>query len=204
MEKAYKVTKLLIWVLSFAVLIAGAWFLYNKLGANLQMDALATQPPAAEATGPSESAAETEPEDNPAPDFTVVDRNGAEVRLSDFRGKPVVLNFWASWCGPCKSEMPDFEEAWKKYGDKIHFVLVNLTDGSQETVESASAYIDGQGYTFPIYFDTAYSAAMAYGVNGVPVTYFIDGDGNLVAYGQGALSAETLRRGIDMIYTPAE
>ena len=200
MEKAYKITKLLIWVLSFAVLIAGAWFLYNKLGANLQMDALATQPPVTEATDP----AETEAEANLAPDFTVVDRNGAEVRLSDFRGKPVVLNFWASWCGPCKSEMPEFEEAWKQYGDEIHFVLVNLTDGSQETVESASAYIDGQGYTFPIYFDTSYSAAMAYGVNGVPVTYFIDEAGNLVAYGQGALSAETLQRGIDMIYTRPE
>ena len=200
MEKAYKITKLLIWVLSFAVLIAGAWFLYNKLGANLQMDALATQPPATEATDP----AETEAEANLAPDFTVVARNGAEIRLADFRGMHVVLNFWASWCGPCKSEMPEFEEAWKQYGDEIHFVLVNLTDGSQETVESASAYIDGQGYTFPIYFDTSYSAAMAYGVNGVPVTYFIDEAGNLVAYGQGALSAETLQRGIDMIYARPE
>ena len=190
------------WILAavLAVLLAGAGILYTQLGSGLLPEQLATVP--TQTTAPTQTATPTEPEE--LPDFTVYTLEGEPVKLSDFRGKPVVLNFWASWCGPCKSEMPEFEEAWKQYGDEIHFVLVNLTDGSQETVESASAYIDGQGYTFPIYFDTSYSAAMAYGVNGVPVTYFIDEAGNLVAYGQGALSAETLQRGIDMIYARPE
>lgn len=134
-----------------------------------------------------------------APDFEMVDRDGNRIKLSDMRGKPVVLNFWASWCGPCKSEMPDFEEAYKEYGDDITFMIVNLTDGKNETVDTAQAFIDSQGYTFPVYFDTDSNGAAAYGVSSIPVTYFIDAQGYLVAYGRGALNSETLKSGIDML-----
>lgn len=134
-----------------------------------------------------------------APDFEMVDRDGNRIKLSDMRGKPVVLNFWASWCGPCKSEMPDFEEAYKVYGDDITFMIVNLTDGKNETVDTAQAFIDSQGYTFPVYFDTDSNGAAAYGVSSIPVTYFIDAQGYLVAYGRGALNSETLKSGIDML-----
>ena len=134
-----------------------------------------------------------------APDFEMVDRDGNRIKLSDMRGKPVVLNFWASWCGPCKSEMPDFEEAYKEYGGDITFMKVNLTDGKNETVDTAQAFIDSQGYTFPVYFDTDSNGAAAYGVSSIPVTYFIDAQGYLVAYGRGALNGETLKSGIDML-----
>ena len=80
--------------------------------------------------------------------------------------------------------------------------MVNMTDGSRETVEVASSFIEEQGYTFPVYFDTTYEAAIAYGANSIPMTFFIDEAGNLIAYGQGALSAETLEKGIGMIYAP--
>ena len=205
MEKTYKLMKLLIWVLSFAVLIAGAWVLYNKLGAEIQPGGLATQPAATEAAA-SEPAPEetTEPADYSAPDFTMYDLQGNPIKLSDFEGKPVILNFWASWCGPCKSEMPDIEAAYQKYGEEIHFLIVNLTDGSSETVDSAHSYIESQGYTFPVYYDTAMEGAIAYGVSGVPITFFIDAGGDLIAYYQGAMSADILLQGIDMILTPAE
>ena len=134
-----------------------------------------------------------------APDFEMVDRDGNRIKLSDMRGKPVVLNFWASWCGPCKSEMPDFEEAYKEYGGDITFMIVNLTDGKNETVDTAQAFIYSQGYTFPVYFDTDSNGAAAYGVSSIPVTYFIDAQGYLVAYGRGALNGETLKSGIDML-----
>ena len=96
-------------------------------------------------------------------------------------------------------EMPDIEKAWQEYGDEIHFLIVDLTDGSQETVEKASTYIAEQGYTFPVYFDTAMEGAYGYSVTGIPVTYFIDAEGNFVAYYQSAMSADILQQGIDML-----
>ena len=188
--------KTLILLLILVVLIAGASVLYNTLADRVDMDNLATGE-----TVPAEVPEGTEAPVNAnlAPDFTVYDLEGKAVSLSDFRGQPVILNFWASWCGPCKSEMPDFQAKFEEYGEQIHFLMVNLTDGSQETVETAQGFVDGQGYTFPVYFDTDYSGAMAYTVSAVPATYFIDEAGNLVAYGKGALTGETLQRGIDML-----
>ena len=187
--------KSLFLLLILVVLIAGAAVLYNGLAGTVDMESLATGE-----TVPADVPGETTAVNtNLAPDFTAYDLEGNAVSLSGFRGKPVILNFWASWCGPCKSEMPDFQEKYGQYGEEIHFLMVNLTDGSQETVETAQGFVDGQGYTFPVYFDTDYSGAMAYGVNAVPATYFIDEEGNLVAYGKGALTGETLQRGIDML-----
>ena len=127
------------------------------------------------------------------------DVDGNAHKLSDFAGTPVVLNFWASWCGPCKMEMPDFEEKYQQYGEQVAFLMVNLTDGNQETVSTASSFVQSQGYTFPVYFDTDMDAAYRYGINAVPVTYFIDREGNLVSYRQGALSADVLQQGIEML-----
>ena len=203
MEKTYKILKVVLLVLCFVALLLGAKRLYDTLGSQVQMDALvtqSTQAPEADSAEPNNTEpGSTEPEKQAAPDFTVYDGDGNAHKLSDFRGKPVILNFWASWCGPCKSEMPDFEEKYQQYKEDIHFLMVNLTDGSQETVESAQGYIDGYGYTFPVYFDTDYSGAIAYGVNAIPATYFIDESGSLVAYGKSAMSGETLQRGIDML-----
>ena len=194
MEKTYKILKLLIWVLVFAVILTGAFVLYNKLSAQAAPGSIATTPVVVE-----DPTAETEAQGSLAPDFTVYDFDGIAHKLSDFRGKPVILNFWASWCGPCASEMPEFQSFYEQYGEDIHFVLVNLTDGHQETVASASAFLEENGYTLPVYYDTDIDAAMKYGVSAVPVSYFIDAEGYFAAWAQGALSEDMLRQGVDLL-----
>ena len=191
MEKTYKALKMVLLVLIFVALLLGAKRLYDILGSQMEMNTLATRS--------TQSAEGTEPAKQAAPDFTVYDADGNAHKLSDFQGKPVILNFWASWCGPCKMEMPDFERKYAQHSDQIHFLMVNLTDGSQETVETASAFIAEQGYTSPVYFDTDMEGAIAYGVNAVPVTYFIDAEGSFVAWQQGVLNAESLQKGIDLL-----
>lgn len=193
MEKTYKILKMVLLALVFAAVLLGAKRLYDTLGAQVQMDTLGTQ-----ATRSAEES-DTEPVKQTAPDFTVYDIDGTAHKLSDFRGKPVILNFWATWCGYCEAEMPDFEEKYQQYGDQIHFLMVDVTDGAQETVEKASAFVADRGFTFPVYYDTELQAASAYNTSGLPVTYFLDAEGYFVAWQQGMLTADTLQKGIDMV-----
>lgn len=193
MEKAYKTLKIVLLVLVLIALLLGAKRLYDSLASQVEMDTLATQPTQSAVEG------ETEPAKQEAPNFTVYDTEGNAYKLSDFRGKPVILNFWATWCGYCKMEMPDFEAKFQEYGEEIHFLMVNVTDGIQETQENASAFITEQGFTFPVYYDTAMEASSAYGTGGLPVTYFFDAEGSFVAWQQGMLTSDTLQKGIDML-----
>lgn len=187
-------------ILLLAVLVlvlAGAGALYNDLKDQVQTDSLVSAQPSQEPAG--EDGGETEPPRTMAPDFTVYDDEGNACKLSDFRGKPVILNFWATWCGYCVQEMPEFQTAFEESGEKVHFLMVNVTDGGQETQEKASEFIAGQGFSFPVYYDLDLSAAYAYSVSAMPVTYFIDEEGYFVAWSKGAMSLETLNRGIALL-----
>ena len=197
MERTYKILKLIIVVLILAIILVGAKRLYQILQDQVQIGGLATEP--AQSVAPDSAQSEQTQHQEQAPDFTVYDLDGNAYRLSDFRGKPVILNFWASWCGPCKSEMPDFDKKYEEYGDQIHFIMVNLTDGSQETLEKGSGYVQKQGFTFPVYYDLDISAAMAYSVTSIPVTYFVDSDGYLTAWYPGAMTGDVLQQGIDLL-----
>lgn len=192
---------LMIISLALVLVIGGASVLYTRLGQSLSPDQLSVQQQQTETAVTGETAAEEPavPEPALAPDFTVYDKNGNEVQLSDYTGKPIVLNFWASWCGPCQMEMPDFHEKYLELGQDVHFLMVNMTDGSRETVDSASAFIDKNAYAFPVFYDTAVDAAMTYGVYSLPTTYFINAEGHAIAQATGSINAETLQRGIDMI-----
>ncbi|HIX95578.1 MAG TPA: TlpA family protein disulfide reductase [Candidatus Gemmiger excrementipullorum] len=197
---------LVLLVLAFAIVLAGAYLLYDRLGSQYAPDQLAvesTPVPAdtAESTADSgdtqQTAEDAEAQRTAAPDFTAYDADGNAVQLSDYFGKPLVLNFWASWCGPCKSEMPAFQQAYEQE-DGVQFLLVNMT-GGRETQADAEALLEEEGYTFPVLFDLDLDAAMTYGVTALPTTYFLDAEGNLVAWAQGAINEQTLQQGLDMI-----
>ena len=188
---------LLILVLVFVLLMGGAYVLYTQMSQGMDHPQLATQP---QQTQPAGASVPTETQAPPvAPDFTVYDREGNAVKLSDYAGKPIVLNFWASWCGPCQSEMPDFQEKFEALGEDVQFLMVNMTDGSRETVDIASAFIEEKGFTFPVLYDTDLDAANTYGAYSLPTTYFIDSQGSAIARATGAIDGDTLQRGIDMI-----
>ena len=184
--------------------------LYPKLSAGMQAQPLATvQTESPESTAPAaeeatEAATETESaagsREVDAPDFVVQDWDGNEVHLHDYLGKPIVLNFWAHWCGPCQMEMPEFNAVWEELGGEVTFLMTHV--GSE--VDEGKAKVTENGYTFPVLFDNESAAANYYGIGAYPTSIFIDAQGHIKAYYIGMMDRELLQRGIDMIYTAEE
>ena len=192
----------------FIALLGGAAFLYNNLKDEVDTGQLAVQDEnvdnaendSGSDAGNSDTEAEEKDDRVASLDFTIYDNEGNEVHLFDFTGKPIVLNFWASWCGPCQMEMPDFEEKFKELGDEVQFLMINMTSG-REDKESADAFLAEQGYTFPVYYDLDGDAAATYGAYSLPTSYFIDAQGYVVARATGMIDGETLEEAIGLIYT---
>lgn len=184
-------TKTVLGILLFVVFIGAAAFAYNILSDRFT--------PKKDWPLVTDTTQQNTVEKTPAPDFTVIDSEGNEVKLSDFFGKPIVLNFWASWCPPCKAEMPHFEKIYPDVKVDIVFLMVDLVDGQRETLDTGKKFIADTGYTFPVYFDTKQEAAYAYGITSIPSTFLIDKDGNIVKWYQGGIDEETLLAGIELI-----
>ena len=192
-------SKILLGVLLFALLLGGAYFAYDTLSNRYQP--LGGLPISSE-TNQSSASGQTSAESANkmiAPDFTVYDSNGNAVKLSSLKGKPVVLNFWASWCPPCKGEMPNFNKAYTETKEDVQFMMVDLVDGQRETQEKGAQYVKSQGFQFPVYFDNKQSAANAYGISSIPSTILIDKDGIIVNGYEGAIDEETLKKAIQSL-----
>ena len=111
-----------------------------------------------------------------APDFTLKSSSGKNLRLSDYRGNVVLLNFWASWCGPCRQEMPLLEAMYKKY-KKLGFVILGVN--VEQDSSKANAYLSDVSVSFPILYDNNNTASKLYNVSAMPTTVIIDRNGNM-------------------------
>ena len=146
------------------------------------------------ATQSSQEQEKTEAEPMYAPDFTVLDSEGKELHFSDLAGKPAILNFWATWCPYCKTELPAFDQASQTYGEDIHFMMIDLCDRQRDTPESGAAFLEKEGYSFPAYYDTTGSAVSAYQVFSIPLTVGINREGEIVALYNSPVSEEQLEQ----------
>ena len=156
------------WFWGLAILLAmglgGAWIFYSQAvttGGVTGGDAAALAP--APVAG------------HPAPNFALKTLTGETIRLSDFAGKPVLVNFWATWCGPCQSEFPDFQQASVDNADKLVIIGINNTATDQR--EWVDDFVAKMGATFPIVLDEDGKISAAYQIRGLPTSIFIDRDG---------------------------
>jgi len=177
-----KKIKAMLAILGFAALLAGAYFAYEALTVRTELPINTVQQDLQR-----------------APDITVLDQNGNEVRLSELIGTAVVLNFWTSWCPACVQETPYFDALYREMGGEVRILKVNLTDGQRETQDSALDFVNSRGYAFPVYFDTTGQASGAYGVMAIPVTFFINAEGYVTSGIRGAATADSLRLGVESL-----
>ena len=132
----------------------------------------------------------------PAPDITLPALDGdGTIGLAGFRGKPVVVNFWASWCGPCKDEAPEFRRAANEFEGDVHFLGVTMLDGREPALDFVAKY----EIPYASVRDTRGVIAKRFGVTGVPETAFIDADGNLVGSYVGAFTGNQLERAVEQL-----
>ena len=177
-------------VLLFVLLIWGAVSLYNSLGKEYKVENTIIKPEKQDTADNGEAKEEKNhaDENDRASDFTVYNSQGDSIKLSSKFGKPIVLNFWATWCGPCRSELPAFDKMYNKYGDDVEFIMINLDD-SIKTVED---FMDKNEYTFPVFYDTDYEASYLYGASSIPLTVLIYADGTLMGGKYGPVEQDEL------------
>ena len=156
-----------------------------------------TQEEATEAESEEEEEAAEEVKTIPAIDFTLKDQYRNTHTLSDYKGKTVFLNFWATWCSPCRAEMPDIQKLYEEFQQEEEDIVIlgvaapNL--GREKSEEGIKGFLEENGYTYPVVMDTDAEAFQAYGINSFPTTFMIDKDGNVFGYIPGQLSEETMR-----------
>ncbi len=139
---------------------------------------------------------EEERETVPAPDFTLVDQYGKEHTLSEYKGKTIFLNFWGTWCPPCRSEMPEIQKLYEKYGsNEENLIVLGIAApkyGDEGTVEKIKEFLSENKYTFPVVMDETAEMFYRYGISAFPTTFMIDVSGNVYGYVQGAITGDIM------------
>ena len=134
-------------------------------------------------------------------DATVYTADGQPKKLSEIAaGKPLVINFWATWCPYCVQEMPDFQGIFHDYGDKISFAFVDSTDGRRETKEAAQAWLADNGLDdLPAYYDTDLDATATFGASSLPATVIVSADGDILMAKPGRINDASMRSALDTL-----
>jgi cytochrome c biogenesis protein CcmG/thiol:disulfide interchange protein DsbE len=165
-------------VLAVLLISGGAWILFRGMKGSSPNARSAAPTPLAEA----------------APEFTLQTLDGQSVRLSDYRGQVVLLNTWATWCPPCRAEMPDLEAYYRQHG-RDGFVV--LAVNNQESPGTVAAFLGEHDFTFPILLDPEGVVIREYGVLGLPTSFFIDRDGTMRGVWSGQLTPARLKELVD-------
>ncbi|MDH6456593.1 cytochrome c-type biogenesis protein [Fusobacterium sp. PH5-7] len=200
--------------LKYSIKISGAILIIIGImtlsGFNLNILAAGQQPQNANAdyiAKAEEPAKEAKEEKLPAYDFELKDQYGNTHKLSDYKGKVVFLNFWATWCPPCREEMPHIEEIYKEYGyNKNDVIILGVASPAtaenpspqDESEEKIKAFLTKNNYTFPVVFDVKGEIFRNYYINAFPTTFMIDREGNIMGYVAGGLSKENMKKIIEM------
>jgi peroxiredoxin len=194
------------WIIAFLAILVfgGAWLWWSRPGGELAAAGPLTlsdldAKPVSAGTNPLSRGADpaADPTVGPgvgrmAPDFTLQALNGSTFRLSEQRGKPVVLNFWATWCGPCQNELPAIQKAAAHFGDDVVFAGVD----QGEKPEVVQSFVDKLGLTFTIPMDADGAVGYDYNVQGLPTTFFIDRNGVVKSLWMGEMNSVTLAENI--------
>lgn len=169
------------WLIGAVIVIAvgGALWTANSDKGDSPTDSSRTEPASVQRD-------ESPQENMKAPDFTLKTLDGKAAELGKNNGKPTIINFWASWCPPCKVEMPYIQKAYEKYGDRVNFMMVNLT--AMDDKEKMEQFLKEGGYSFPVLLDETGKVGEMYQAFSIPVTYIVDENGFIIKHVMGAMS----------------
>jgi thiol-disulfide isomerase/thioredoxin len=204
---------LVITILVFAILLAVALVAYNALKdrsvapvytPEIKAEAVQEESAIADAPDPEPAQGQVSAPDDPEPapkmpDIALTRLDGSETSFDQVRqGKPAIINLFASWCPPCKAELPYFLEAYEQYKDQIEFIFIDSLDGTRETMETISSFVEEFPFTAPVYFDQGVFASL-FQTTALPTTVFFAADGTVSNGYLGMVNEEALQQSIEAL-----
>lgn len=182
----------ILWIIFFVLVIGGGYYFTQKFGGDETLDPVVevpqeektegeeNTPPVAEEAPADDAIAKLKVKTPYTPEFTVVNNEGEEVSISEFKGKKVIINFWASWCPPCIEEMPEFQLLHNELDpDETVLLAINLTDGQRETKTLANNFLAENNLDLNVLYDTLGNAFYEFNVTSIPQTFFLDEEGTV-------------------------
>ncbi|MCW6677135.1 TlpA family protein disulfide reductase [Aerococcaceae bacterium NML180378] len=206
--------KIITWVVGIVALFGIATYILNQQSqqkandttstvsseASSSVEVVSEESSESSSMSESETSSVAETSEKPSLNTTFEDSEGKVYELNDMFDKPILLNIWASWCPPCREEMPHFQAAYDKYGEEINFIMLNATmSQNSETKEKVQAFVEEIGLTVPVYYDIEFNNMLKFGANVLPTTVLINKEGKVIEIIRGMLTEETLEAAINKL-----